>query len=156
MSQNDLILKASDIHKSYKMGATDVKVLKGVDLAVKNGEFVAIIGASVSGKSTLLHILGALDKPDQGTVTFQGNDLSRISSAQLNKFRNKMAGFVFQFYHLLDELSVLENVFLPAMAGTSIISWLRYGRRAKRRAGELLSQFGLSDPAGPTHHGVLP
>jgi ABC-type lipoprotein export system ATPase subunit len=126
------------------MGATKVTVLKGVDLAVKKGEFVAIVGASGSGKSTLLHIMGALDKPDKGFVKFEGRDLSRHSSGELNRFRNKMVGFVFQFYHLLDELSVLENVFLPVMAGKSVVGWLGSRRWAKSRAKELLEQFGLS------------
>lgn len=144
MSDNDFILKAEGIHKSYRMGATRVTVLKGVDLAVKKGEFVAIVGASGSGKSTLLHILGALDKPDKGLVKFEDRDLSRHSSGELNRFRNKMVGFVFQFYHLLDELSVLENVFLPVMAGKSIVGWFGSRRWAKNRAKELLEQFGLS------------
>lgn len=144
MSDNDFILKAEGIHKSYRMGATKVTVLKGVDLAVKKGEFVAIVGASGSGKSTLLHIMGALDKPDKGFVKFEGRDLSRHSSGELNRFRNKMVGFVFQFYHLLDELSVLENVFLPVMAGKSVVGWLGSRRWAKSRAKELLEQFGLS------------
>ena len=144
MSDNDFILKAEGIHKSYRMGATKVMVLKGVDLAVKKGEFVAIIGASGSGKSTLLHILGALDKPDKGLVKFEGRDLNRHSSAELNRFRNKMVGFVFQFYHLLDELNVLENVFLPVMAGKSVVGWFGSRRWAKNRAKELLEQFGLS------------
>jgi len=144
MSDNDFILKAEGIHKSYRMGATKVTVLKGVDLAVKKGEFVAIVGASGSGKSTLLHIMGALDKPDKGFVKFEGRDLSRHSSGELNRFRNKMVGFVFQFYHLLDELSVLENVFLPVMAGKSVVGWFGSRRWAKNRAKELLVQFGLS------------
>jgi len=144
MSDNDFILKAEGIYKSYRMGATKVTVLKGVDLAVKKGEFVAIVGASGSGKSTLLHIMGALDKPDKGFVKFEGRDLSRHSSGELNRFRNKMVGFVFQFYHLLDELSVLENVFLPVMAGKSVVGWLGCRRWAKSRAKELLEQFGLS------------
>ena len=144
MNDNDFILKAEGIHKSYRMGATKVTVLKGVDLAVKKGEFVAIVGASGSGKSTLLHIMGALDKPDKGFVKFEGRDLSRHSSGELNRFRNKMVVFVFQFYHLLDELSVLENVFLPVMAGKSVVGWLGSRRWAKSRAKELLEQFGLS------------
>ncbi|MHC4707396.1 MAG: ABC transporter ATP-binding protein [Planctomycetota bacterium] len=117
MSKHDILLEARGLHKSYRMGTAQVRVLKGVDLAVRTGQFVAIVGASGSGKSTLLHILGALDKQDKGIVRFEGQDLSRFSSARLSRFRNKMVGFVFQFYHLLDELNVLENVFLPAMAG---------------------------------------
>ena len=144
MSDNDFILKAEGIYKSYRMGATKVTVLKGVDLAVKKGEFVAIIGASGSGKSTLLHIMGALDKPDKGLVKFEDRDLNRHSSGELNRFRNKMVGFVFQFYHLLDELNVLENVYLPVMAGKSVVGWFGSRRWAKNRAKELLEQFGLS------------
>jgi len=145
MSDNDVILKSKGLGKSYRMGATKVEVLKGLDLAVRRGEFVAIIGASGSGKSTLLHILGALDKPDEGTVSFEGRDLGRQSGRELNRFRNKMVGFVFQFYHLLDELSVLENVSLPAMASRSIIGWFGCRRWAKGRALELLVQLGLGE-----------
>jgi ABC-type lipoprotein export system ATPase subunit len=145
MSKDDLILKAEGLHKSYRMGATEVRVLKGVNLNIKKGEFVAIIGASGSGKSTLLHILGALDKPSSGVVTFEKQDLSRFRAGKLNRFRNKMVGFVFQFYHLLDELSVLENVFLPAMTGKSIIGWFACRRQAKNRAKELLAQMGLAE-----------
>jgi len=148
MSGNDFMLKAEGLYKSYWLGAAEVRVLKGVDLAVKKGEFVAIVGASGSGKSTLLHILGALDKPDKGVVRFEGQDLSRQSSRELNKFRNKMVGFVFQFYHLLDELDVLENVYLPAMASKSVIGWLAYRKWAKNRAEELLARLGLKERAG--------
>ena len=147
MSKDDFILKADGIHKSYRMGVAKVRVLKGVDLAVKKGEFVAIVGASGSGKSTLLHILGALDKPNKGVVKFVGRDLSRHSGSELNRFRNKMVGFVFQFYHLLDELSVLENVFLPVMVGKSVVGWFACRRWAKSRARGLLGQLGLSERA---------
>ena len=147
MSKDDFILKTEGIYKSYRMGAAEVSVLRGVDLAVKEGEFVTIVGASGSGKSTLLHILGALDNPDKGVVKFQGQDLSRIANRELNKFRNKMVGFVFQFYHLLDELSVLENVFLPAMVSKGVVGWLVSRRLAKKRAAELLIQLGLGERA---------
>jgi lipoprotein-releasing system ATP-binding protein len=147
MSGDRSILKAEGIYKSYRMGATEVKVLKGVDLAVKQGEFVAIVGASGSGKSTLLHILGALDRPDKGAVSFKDRQLNRYSSSELNRFRNKMVGFVFQFYHLLDELNVLENIYLPAMASVSTIGWLGCRKRAKGRAKELLDQLGLGERA---------
>ena len=147
MSTDDFILKAEGVYKSYRMGAAKVRVLKGVDLAVKKGEFLAIVGASGSGKSTLLHILGALDRPDKGVVRFEGRNLSRAGEGELNRFRNKMEGFVFQFYHLLDELNVLENVFLPAMAGTGVVGWLGRRRSAKSRARELLKQLGLSERA---------
>jgi lipoprotein-releasing system ATP-binding protein len=145
MNNNDVILKSEGISKSYRMGATRVEVLKGLDLAVKRGEFVAIIGASGSGKSTLLHILGALDSPDSGVISFEGKDLARQSSRALNRFRNKMVGFVFQFYHLLDELSVLENVSLPAMASRSVLGWFGARRSVNARAEELLTRFGLGE-----------
>ncbi|MBN2588783.1 MAG: ABC transporter ATP-binding protein [Sedimentisphaerales bacterium] len=127
------------------MGPTRVKVLKGANITVRKGEFVAIIGASGSGKSTLLHILGALDRPDKGTVKFNNQDLNKLAARDLNKFRNKKVGFVFQFYHLLDELNILENVYLPVMAGTSVPGWFLRRKWAKNRAKELLEQFGLSE-----------
>ena len=145
MGKNDFILRAEGVYKSYRMGATEVKVLKGVDLTVKSGEFVAIVGASGSGKSTLLHILGALDSPDKGVVAFDGRDLRQFSGRALNRFRNKEVGFVFQFYHLLDELNVLENVFLPVMVSRSVVGWFACRRWAKRRARALLVQLGLGE-----------
>ncbi len=147
MSKNEIILKTEGLYKSYRMGAAEVKVLRGVNLSIRKGEFVAIIGASGSGKSTLLHILGALDKPDKGRVHFEGEDLSSAGERYLNRFRNKMVGFVFQFYHLLDELNVLENVFLPAMASKSVLGWLGSRRWARSRAQELLEELGLPDRA---------
>lgn len=148
MSKNDFILEASDVCKSYHMGRTEVSVLKGVDLEVKEAAFVAIVGASGSGKSTLLHILGALDRPDSGKVSFEGRDIDKFGAGQLNRFRNKKVGFVFQFYHLLDELTVLENVFLPTMASVSVLGWFGCRGWAKARAMELLGQLGLSQRAG--------
>jgi len=141
------MIGTEEIYKSYRMGATKVNVLKGVNLTVEKGEFVAIIGASGSGKSTLLHILGALDRPDKGVVRFEDRDLNSFSAGELNRFRNKMVGFVFQFYHLLDELSVLENVYLPTMASKSVAGWLACRKQAKERAKELLAQLGLDERA---------
>ncbi|OHB60009.1 MAG: ABC transporter ATP-binding protein [Planctomycetes bacterium RBG_13_46_10] len=141
------MLQAEEIYKSYKMGATKVTVLKGVNLTVEKGEFVAIIGASGSGKSTFLHILGALDRPDKGIVRFEGRDLNDFSAGEINGFRNKLVGFVFQFYHLLDELSVLENVYLPTMVSKDVVGWLACRKWAKNRAKELLAQLGLSERA---------
>jgi ABC-type lipoprotein export system ATPase subunit len=149
MNESDLILKAEGVYKSYRMGTTEVEVLKGVDFGVKKGEFVSIVGASGSGKSTLLHILGALDRPDKGVVAYKGRDLSRYGGGELNRFRNKMVGFVFQFYHLLDELSVLENVYLPTMVSKGVLGWFGCRRRARNRARELLKQLGLDERA---HH----
>jgi lipoprotein-releasing system ATP-binding protein len=147
MSESPAILKAENVHKSYKMGATRVVVLKGVNLVVREGEFVAIVGASGSGKSTLLHLLGGLDRPDKGVIQFQGRDVNRMSARELNKYRNETVGFVFQFYHLLDELNVLENVVLPAMISRSILGWLVARHGARRRGAELLEQLGLGERA---------
>ena len=143
MSESPVILKAENVHKSYKMGATRVVVLKGVDLAVRQGEFVAVVGASGSGKSTLLHLLGGLDRPDKGRIQFQGRDVNRMGARELNQYRNERVGFVFQFYHLLDELNVLENVVLPAMVSRSVLGWLMARHQARRRGAELLEQLGL-------------
>ena len=140
-----MIIKARNLHKSYKMGQTKLDVLRGLDLTVKEGEFAAIIGASGSGKSTLLHIFGALDKPDSGEVEYRGDNLAKLRAKRLNQFRNKTVGFVFQFYHLLAELNILENVLLPAMASTSSIKWLSQRKDAINRAKTLLDRMGLAD-----------
>jgi len=145
MDKAHAILKAAGVRKSYRMGATRVEVLRGIELTVREGEFVAIIGASGSGKSTLLHILGGLDRPDKGVVQFSGRDLNRMRARELNRYRNEMVGFVFQFYHLLDELNVLENIVLPAMVSRSVIGWLLARRAATKRAMELLEQLGLKE-----------
>jgi len=138
------MLEVSGIYKSYKMGQARIDVLKGLDLSVRPGEFVAIVGASGSGKSTFLHILGALDEPNAGSVEFEGKRLDKFTAGELNRFRNKMVGFVFQFYHLLDELNVLENVLLPAMAQSGTIGWLKRRSEATKHAGSLLEQLGLA------------
>ena len=139
------ILTAKQISKSYKMGQSKLQVLKGLDLTVKKGEFIAIIGSSGSGKSTLLHILGALDKCDSGTIEFDGRSYKNFSSKEFNQFRNKQVGFVFQFYHLLDELSIMENVLLPAMARVGTFQWLNTRIKAQKRAKSLLELMGLAD-----------
>ncbi len=142
------ILSAENIYKSYKLGQSTLSVLHGVNFSVSAGEFVAIIGASGSGKSTLLHILGALDSPDKGYVEFEGQRLDRFGAAKTNRFRNKMVGFVFQFYHLLDELNVLENAVLPAMASMGTLSWITARKRVKKRAAEFLDRVGLGERLG--------
>jgi ABC-type lipoprotein export system ATPase subunit len=145
MSQLPVILKAENVHKSYRMGATRVNVLKGAELAVQEGEFIAIVGASGSGKSTFLHVLGGLDRPDKGVIQFNGRDLNRVGARELNRFRNEKVGFVFQFYHLLDELTVLENVMLPAMISRSVAGWLAGRRVVRQRAEGLMEQMGLKE-----------
>ena len=145
VSKDAAILRASGVAKSFRMGESEIQVLKHVDLSVRMGEFIAIEGRSGSGKSTLLHILGALDGWDRGSVWYDGKDLSDFSSAQRSRLRNTQFGFVFQFYHLLPELDVLRNTLLSAMIE---FSWLGFRRRKvelRQRATEILTQMGLQD-----------
>lgn len=137
------ILEAKNIHKSYPMGKQTLHVLNGVSLKVQTGSFTAIVGPSGCGKSTLLHILGALDKPDKGKVEYEGQDFSRLSAGQLNHYRNRSVGFVFQFYHLLNELNVLENTLLPAMISCSSLRFWRQKKEFQRSATALLERLGL-------------
>ncbi len=139
------ILQANDIKKAYKMGKQTLTVLRGVGISLAAGEFAVIVGASGSGKSTLLHILGALDKPDAGKVEFEGQRLDQMSNGRLNQFRNLNVGFVFQFYHLLDELSVLENALLPAMIAAGPIVWQARKKAKQNEAILLLDRMGLKD-----------
>ncbi len=111
------LLEAERLSKSYRLGAAQIAVLRGVSLAVRPGEVLAIVGASGAGKSTLLHVLGALDPPDAGEVRLLGRPVYAASARQRTRLRARHIGFVFQFYHLLPELDVLENVLLPALSG---------------------------------------
>ena len=138
------ILRAKKLHKTYLMGTAWIKVLTGASMSVSAGEFVAIMGASGSGKSTLLHILGALDIPDRGKVHFENVDIFSGGAALRDRLRTEAFGFVFQFYHLLPELNVLENVLLPAMVASSILGWPGRKKAARAAARELVDQFGLS------------
>lgn len=144
---SEYIVRAENLVKTYTTGPEVLKVLRGVEMGVRAGEFLAISGVSGSGKSTLLHMLGLLDEWDSGKVYFDGQDVSGLSGAQRDQLRNKEIGFVFQFYHLLPELTVLENTLLPAMVANSSFSWL--GKRAKLRtqAMEILAELGLADRA---------
>ncbi|MBN1437296.1 MAG: ABC transporter ATP-binding protein [Sedimentisphaerales bacterium] len=141
--KSDIIIKAQGIHKSYTLDKRKQVVLHGVDLEVGRGEFLAVMGSSGSGKSTLLHILGLLDKPDQGRVDFEDRSVFDLSGFRQDRIRNREIGFVFQFYHLLPELNVLENVLLPMMVRSSLLSWFGTRRQAKRRARELVEEVGL-------------
>lgn len=133
------ILEARGLVKRYRMGKRSLEVLRGVDLTVPRGAFVAVRGASGAGKSTLLHLLGGLDVPDEGEIRFEGRPLSGLGEAALSQFRNRHVGFVFQAYHLLPELDALENVCLPArMARVDAAT-------AVRRARDLLARVGLAD-----------
>jgi ABC-type lipoprotein export system ATPase subunit len=109
------MLEAKNIHKVYNNGKKALAVLKGVDLSIEKGAFIAIVGPSGAGKSTLLHILGGLDSPTQGRVIFEEEDLYNLNDVAISRIRNKKIGFVFQFYHLLPEFTVLENVCMPAL-----------------------------------------
>ncbi len=137
------ILRAQGLKKSYQMGEQVTVVLKRVDLSLQAGEFVAIEGRSGSGKSTLLHLLGALDTPDEGSVEYQGEDLAQMDGAQRSVLRNTQFGFVFQFYHLLPELNVMENTLLGPMIQHS---WFGFRSRItplRERALEVLKQLGM-------------
>jgi lipoprotein-releasing system ATP-binding protein len=110
-----VVLEGCDIRKSYKSGSETIRVLRGVDLDVSEGEILAIVGQSGVGKSTLLHMLGALDRPDSGQVLAEGVDVFALDDRRLAAFRNRNFGFVFQFHHLLPELTALENVMMPCV-----------------------------------------
>ena len=143
----DILLQAKEIRKSYRLGSETLHVLRGGTLTVKKGQFVAIMGASGSGKSTLLHILGLLDHPDEGEVYFDGKNMLSQSQAVQNRIRNSEIGFVFQFYHLLPELTLEENVRLPAMVAESVWSWPRRRAEIKKRTLEVIRAVGLEDRA---------
>ena len=138
------LLEAEDVHRTYRLGRTEVPVLKGASIRVNPGEWVAILGSSGSGKSTLLHLLGGLDRPDAGAVRFRGESISGFSPRRLDRYRNEHVGFVFQFYHLLPELNVLENTMIPAMVGVGRLEWMRRRGEIRERARALLDRFGLS------------
>ena len=142
MSGSAVLLEAREVAREFRLGGRAVRALRGVSVAVRKGEYVAITGPSGSGKSTLLHILGGLDAPDSGSVRLEGVPLDQLGDSALTRIRLLRMGFVFQRFHLLPVLSALENVELP-MAEAGI------GRRERgSRARELLDYVGLSDRAG--------
>ncbi len=132
------LLQCHNICKTYREGALDTQVLKGVSFELKKGELASIIGSSGSGKSTLLHILGALDDATEGSVSFLGQDLANLSSNKQAKLRNRHLGFVYQFHHLLADFSALENVAMPLLIGGEKVA------DAKAKAQALLEKVGLS------------
>ena len=138
-------IEAHGLHQSYRMGKVDLHVLRGVSLSVQPGEFVAIVGASGSGKSTLLHLLGLLDRPSRGTLLLEGADTAKFSAQRRNRMRCRDIGFVFQFYHLLSELNVLENVLLPMKVDSSVLGWLGRRGRSRTQARDILERMGLSE-----------
>jgi lipoprotein-releasing system ATP-binding protein len=137
------ILAARFVRKSYRKASLEIPVLQGVELAIGQGEFVSIIGPSGCGKSTLLHLLATLDAPDSGEIRFEGHRIDNLPCAGRDILRNKYFGMVFQFYHLLPELTTLENVLVPAMIGDGVFSYIRRGREHRRRAHEMLELVGL-------------
>ncbi len=139
--ERDTILECVGLHKSFQTGAGRLDVLRGVDLEIKRGEILAVVGASGVGKSTLLHILGTLDRPTGGEVRYDNKNVFSLNDKQLASFRNWRIGFVFQFHHLLPEFDSLENVIMPKLIA---------GERkedAKNRGLELLDKVGIGDRA---------
>ncbi|MGB2981915.1 MAG: ABC transporter ATP-binding protein [Candidatus Zixiibacteriota bacterium] len=136
---NDIVLEGIDIHKSFQTGAETLHVLKGVNIGIRRGEIVSVVGASGVGKSTLLHILGALDRPTEGKVRLDSTDVFALSDKKLAHLRNKTVGFVFQFHHLLPEFSALENVMMPRLIAGEDISLIR------EKAEGFLSEVGLGE-----------
>ncbi len=132
-------VKACGIVKSYRMGSNSIDVLRGVDFEMRSGEWIALLGSSGSGKTTLLNIVAGLERPDAGTLHVDGVDTSRRSKPELNRFRRRHIGIVFQAYYLVPELDTTENVMLPALVDGK-------GRReARSRAEELLCMVGLKE-----------
>jgi len=139
-----VVLRAHGIRKSFAIGDRQLEVLHGVDMHVEAREKLAIVGASGAGKSTLLHILGLLDRPTEGAVLLEGRDGWKLPQDDRALLRNQKIGFVFQFYHLLPELTALENTVLPAMISNSPGAFRRAKREHYARAEEILTNFGLS------------
>jgi len=131
------IVSVRGLEKVYRAGSSEVHVLRGIDLDIMKGEMLSVVGASGVGKSTLLHIIGGLDRPSAGTVLYEGRDVFRMDEAEIASFRNRNIGFVFQFHHLLPEFSARENVLLPAMINGSDT------KAAGMRADRLLEDVGL-------------
>ena len=144
-SRPEVLLKATNLHKTYRKNAVAVPVLRGLDIDVSPGEFLSVVGASGSGKSTMLHLLGTLDQPDEGRIELEGQRIDNLPGRDRDRLRNQTFGFIFQFYHLLPELSALENVLVPHMIGRSPWSWWNDRRDLKKRAASLLERVGLGD-----------
>ena len=142
---NDYLLQAVNVSKEYTAGERTLPVLQGINLAVKKGEIVTIVGVSGAGKSTLLHILGILDVPTAGSVFYKGINLTKLSAKRQAEMRNRVFGFVFQFYHLLPDFTALENVLLPSLIGNSLSHWKNVRKERRERAVSLLERVGLGN-----------
>ena len=143
------MLETRQVLKRYKSGSTTLEVLRGVDFRLPKGGFTAVVGQSGSGKSTLLHLMGLLDAPDGGEVLLEGRRIDNLSAVERDRLRNTAIGMVFQAYHLLPELTAVENVLTPLLIRHSIWNWFSRRREARLEAEELLDRFGL---AGRLHH----
>jgi len=137
------LLSARGLVKSYRKAKLVVPVLKGVDFLIREGGFVAVVGQSGCGKSTLLHLLGTLDAPDAGEIHFQGQRIDNLGPRSRDALRNEQFGMIFQFYHLLPELSTLENVLAPVMIRFGVLSYWRRKNEHVERAKKLLDLVGL-------------
>ena len=138
-----IVLQARGIQKSYHKNRIELPVLRGVDLDVYRGQVTALVGRSGSGKSTLMHLLATLDQPDSGEILFEGKRIDNASRVQRDAYRNQQIGIIFQFYHLLPELTAIENVLAPTMIGRSMLSFLSTRKQLRRRAEEVLDRVGL-------------
>jgi lipoprotein-releasing system ATP-binding protein len=138
------MLTALNLKKTYVKHANRIEVLRGVDIDVAEGEFLSVIGNSGSGKSTMLHLLGTLDRPDEGTIHLDGRRIDNLPARDRDALRNRTFGFIFQFYHLLPELSALENVLAPAMITHSVWSWWMNSADLHKQALAILDRVGLS------------
>lgn len=147
VSEGEVIIKAVDIHRHFliRKGLPILKVLKGVSIEIRQGECLSIVGESGVGKSTLLHILGLLDAPTAGQVFYRGKEVTALPYAEQCDLRNQAIGFVFQFYHLLPDLTALENTVLPRMIHHGIFSWSKARKKAREKAEWLMEQVGLKD-----------
>ena len=139
------LLRARGVAKTYRLGGTELHVLRGVDVEVAANEWVSIVGRSGSGKSTLLHLLGGLDTPDAGTVVFRDTEVTALHRPSVDRYRREEVGFVFQFYHLLPELTALENVLMGAMVRHGVLAWPAHRRAARERAEAMLERVGLRE-----------
>ncbi len=131
------------LEKAYRKGQHKVPVLHGVNMSVQAGEFLSIVGQSGSGKSTLLHLMGLLDTPDVGEILFEGQRIDNLSTRTRDTLRNRVFGFIFQFYHLLPEMSVLENVLSPLMIRHGILEYWRRRRELQKQAKDMIAKVGL-------------
>lgn len=138
------LMVVSNLKKGYVKAKKLIPVLQGVDLTAKQGELLAIVGQSGSGKSTLLHLMGTLDAPDSGTIHFDGQRIDNLSASQRDVLRNRFIGMIFQFYHLIPEMTTLENVLAPLMIRESIFGYFGNRKKHVERAKELLALVGLS------------